>query len=168
MKHICLIFVLSLFSVAVFAGEKCELTLSSAPALFNLKLGMSGTEAKNAVGGKLNIKNKKEGVFFKNFIKRSPPRNLDGVRAVYLRFFDSKIYQIEIFYKSLYKDREIHEFVRYFSAENDLNIDLWQIKNGIAKLECSGFSIISDNYLNLRVQITDDEQLAAFKESKSK
>ncbi len=166
MKRYLLIILLSAFSTSISAQMKCDLPISSAPTLFNLRLGMSGAEAKSAVNGKLNIKNKKEGVFFQNYIKKSPSIGFSGLRAIYIRFFDSKIYQIEVFYEN--GERETSEFVRSFSGKNDLNFDWWKIKNGIAKLECEGFSIISDNYLNPRIELTDPRLQADFKASQKK
>jgi hypothetical protein len=166
MKDILIIILLSVLSISVSAQTKCELPLDSAPKLFNLRLGMTGTEAKTAVSGKLNIKNKKEGVFFQNYIKKSSPSNLPELRAIYLRFFDSKIYQIEIFYEQ--KPQEIEEFVKTFSDKINLGFELWKIKNGIAELECDGFSIISDSYLNPRIELTDTKLRTEFKASKKK
>lgn len=168
MKTTFTLIILGAFSLYVPAQNKCDLPLSSAPAIFNLRLGMNGDEAKRAVGGKLSIKNKAEGVFFKNFIKKSPPNNLPGLRAIYLRFFDFRIYQIEIFYEVQPNPMTVEEFVKKFSAENKLEFDSWKIKNGIGKLECESFSIISDNYLNPRIELTDTDLKAQFKNSVKK
>src|SRR5688572_32127555 len=100
MKIFLLLILPVFFAVSISAQEKCELSVNAAPTLFNLKLGMNGAQAKQAVQGKLKIKNTKTGTFFQNFIKNSPPNNLNGVRAIYLRFFDSRLYQIEIFYEN--------------------------------------------------------------------
>lgn len=166
MKKIFILILVSHFAISVSAHEQCEVPLNSAPGIYNIRLGMSGSEAKHAAGGRLNIKNKKEGVFFQNYIKKSPPANLPGLRVLYLRFFDSKIYQIEVFYE--YGERETSEFVRSFSLKSNLNFDWWTIKNGIAKLECDGFSIVSDNYLNPRIEITDTKLFSDFKASQKK
>ena len=162
-KKLTLIFLIA-FASSISAQEKCELPMSSAPAMFNLRLGMSGRDAKNAVSGKLNIKIKEEGVFFQNFIKKSSPKPIEGVRAIYLRFFDSKLYQIEIFFEKEVSDFE--EFVRNYSTKNGLDFKYWSVKNGVAKLNCQGLSMTIDNYLNLRVELTDDELLKRFKDSK--
>jgi hypothetical protein len=166
MKRILTTVFLCAFSISVSAQTKCELPLGSAPTLFNLRLGMNGKEAKSAVDGKLKIKDKKEGVFFQNFIKKSSPSNLPGIRAIYLRFFDSKIYQIEIFYEQ--EPQEIEKLVKTFSAENNIDLELWEIKNGIAELQCDGFSIVSDVYLNPRIELTDTFLREEFKKSLKK
>lgn len=157
-----------MFAVNVSAQEKCELTLNSAPKLFNLQLEMSGAQAKSAVGGKLKIKNKKEGTFFQNFIKDSPPPNLSGIRAIYLRFFDSKLYQIEIFYEPKNNSLSLEEFVGDFSQKQNLPFEFWKIKYGIAELDCDGFSVEIDNFLNPRVQLTDEAINEEFEKSQKK
>lgn len=165
MKKTLLLFLFTFFAFSISAQEKCELPLNAAPTLFNLKLGMNGNQAKQAVGGKLKIKNKEEGTFFQNYIKKTPPRNLSGVRAIYLRFFDSKLYQIEIFYDKQNERLTLEEFVRSFSAKENLPFEFWKIEYGIAELKCDGFSIVADNFLNPRVQITDEILRAEFEKS---
>ncbi len=165
MKKTFILILITFFAFSVSAQEKCELPINAAPPLFNLKLGMNGNQAKQAVSGKLKIKNKKEGTFFQNFIKKSPPNNLNGIRAIYLRFFDSKLYQIEIFYEKQNESLTLDEFVRDFSARENLPFDFWKIEYGIAELKCDGFSIIADNFLNLRIELTDEILRAEFEKS---
>jgi hypothetical protein len=165
MKKTLLLFLLAFFALSVSAQKKCELPLNATPTLFNLKLGMNGNQVKQAVGGKLKIKNKKEGTFFQNFIKNSPPRNLSGIRAIYLRFFDSKLYQIEIFYEKQNERLTLEEFVRSFSVRENLQFEFWKIEYGIAELKCDGFSIEADNFLNPRIQLTDEIVSAEFEKS---
>lgn len=168
MKKCLFLVLLFVFAFNISAQEKCELPLTVAPVLFNLKLGMSGAEAKRAVSGKLKIKNKKEGTFFQNFIKSTPPNNLKGVRAIYLRFFDSKLYQIEIFYEPKNERLNLEEFINDFSQKQNLPFEFWKIEYGIAELTCDGFSVKADNYLNPRVQLTDEKIFAEFEKSQKK
>lgn len=165
MKKLIILFLIALFAASAAAQEKCDLALNSAPALFKLKLRMNAAEAKHAVDGKLKIKNKAEGTFFQNYIKKSPPKNLDGIRAIYLRFFDSKLYQIEIFYEPERNRISLEDFLRQFSAEKELPFESWKVDYGIARLDCDGFFIEADNYLNPRVQLTDEVLSARFEES---
>ncbi|MEZ5428943.1 MAG: hypothetical protein R2747_22045 [Pyrinomonadaceae bacterium] len=167
MKKSLLLIFLSLSTVSVSAQEKCLLPLSEAPSFFNLTLGMSGPQAKTAVGGKLNIKDKSKGVYFQNFIKHDPPRNLSGVRAIYLRFFDSKLYQIEVFYEKG-SETPLEELVDQLSARENLPRSQWEIKYGIARLTCEGFSVGMDNFLNPRIEVTDPALLAEFTKSRGK
>src|SRR5688500_12787886 len=127
---------------------------------------MNGAQAKQAVQGKLKIKNTKTGTFFQNFIKNSPPNNLNGVRAIYLRFFDSRLYQIEIFYEN--ENANLENFVRDFSQKQNLPQEFWKIKHGIALLDCDGFSVKADNFLNPRIQLTDELVNAEFEKSQDK
>ncbi len=166
MKIFLILILTATFALNISAREKCELSVNAAPTLFNLKLGMSGAQAKRAVSNRLNIKNIKTGTFFQNFINNSPPPNLNGIRAVYLRFFDSKLYQIEIFYAN--ENANLENFVRDFSARENLPFEFWQIAYGNASLECEGFSIKSNNYLNPRIELTDELINAQFEESQKK
>lgn len=166
MKKLIVLIWLCFFAVSISAQEKCELSVNAAPRLFNLKLGMSGAQAKRAVGGSLNIKNIKTGTFFQNFIKNPPPPNLIGASAVYLRFFDSKLYQIEIFYQN--ENAVLEKLVRDFSAKENLPPEFWKIEYGIARLNCGEFSVIIDNFLNPRIQLTDELINTEFKQSQEK
>ena len=166
MKIFLLLILLCFFAVSISAQEKCELSVNAAPTLFNLKLGMNGAQAKRAAQNRLNIKNIKTGTFFQNFIKNSPPPNLSGIRAVYLRFFDSKLYQIEIFYAN--ENANLENFVRDFSAKENLPQEFWKIEYGIAELDCSGFSIKADNFLNPRIELTDELINAEFEKTQEK
>lgn len=163
MKESLFLILLCFFAVSISAQEKCELSVNAAPQLFNLKLGMSGAEAKRAVGNRLNIKNTKTGTFFQNFIKNSPPPNLNGIRAVYLRFFESKLYQIEIFYAN--ENAVLENVVRDFSAKENLPFNFWKTEYGIANLNCGEFSVIIDNFLNPRIQLTDEIIFAEFEKT---
>ncbi len=166
MKIFLLLILLCFFAVSISAQEKCELSVNAAPTLFNLKLGMNGAQAKRAAQNRLNIKNIKTGTFFQNFIKNSPPPNLSGIRAVYLRFFDSKLYQIEIFYAN--ENANLENFVRDFSAKENLPFEFWKIEYGIAALDCSGFSVKADNFLNPRIELTDELINAEFEKTQEK
>ena len=155
-----LIFVFSILAAANFvaAQEKCGLNLADAPAIKNLRLGMSPPEASAALGGALKIKNISGGDyrFFQNYIKDAPPAALAGVRAVYLRFFDNKLYQIEIFYQERSKDKSLENFLAELSANFNLPPSLWKIEYGQARIECGGFSMTADDVLNPRLQLTDE------------
>jgi hypothetical protein len=89
---------------------------------------MTPAEVKNVFGKSLKLKIKKEGSFFENFITKAPPAFLPGVRALYLRFFDYKLYQIEIFYQTENKtaghdEKKLAEFVDVLSTGKNLPKD---------------------------------------------
>jgi hypothetical protein len=86
-------------AVNVAAQENCELTSKTALLLLNLQIEMSPEQTQAVFGRELKIKIKKRGerTFFQNYIKKPASGSLTGVRALYLRFFDRRLYQIEIF-----------------------------------------------------------------------
>ncbi len=123
---------------------------------------MSPPEARAVFGGKLKIKVKKEGTFFQNYIEQNPPPFLAGVRALYLRFFDGKLYQIEIFYQTQNPKQTLAEFTERLSAQLNLPSNLWTTQFNKAALACSEFSLAADNVLNPRVELTDEAIRARF------
>ncbi len=145
--------------------EKCGLELSDAPVLLGLRLGMSPKDARNVFDNKLKIKIKKEGTFFQNYIEKKPPVFLQGIRAVYLRFFDAKLYQIEIFYEPQNQTPTLEDFINRFSAQMNLSPNLWTEEYGKKTLNCAEFSLAADNVLNPRVELTDEILRARFEAS---
>ena len=152
----------------------CALTLSESPSIFGLKLQMSPAEVKTIFGKNLKLKVKRKGTFFQNFIDKQPPAFLPGVRALYLRFFDRRLYQIEVFYENENKretaqltEKETTEFISRLSANLNLpEITAWKTKDKIYyKLTCDGFSLAADTILNPHVELTNDAARALFEES---
>ena len=148
-------------------SQNCDFAISDAPTLLGLRLGMSPKEAKNVFGGKLKIKVKKEGTFFQNYIDKNPPPFLPNVRALYLRFFEAKLYQIEIFYVPQTERKTLAEFVAQLDVKLNLP-NVWENEYGQAELNCKTFSLIADNVLNLRVQLTDEAIFSRFEISHKK
>jgi hypothetical protein len=116
---------------------------------------MSPEQARSVFGRDLKVKVKKKGqrTFFQNFIKKPAPNSLSGVRAIYLRFFDGKLYQIEIFYENRSDWQTLENFIGNFPAKT--NLPAWKIENGKAEIICGAFSIISDQILNPRIELTN-------------
>lgn len=139
------------------AAADCSLKIAEAPALFNLRLGMTPNEAQTIFGRALKIKIKKNGnrVFFQNFIEKPAPPVLSGVRAVYLRFFDRRLYQIEIFYEERAEIKTVGDFIRNLSATLNLP-DSWRDEGGRETIRCAEFTIFADKILNPRVDLIDD------------
>ena len=148
-------------------SQNCNLPITDAPALLGLRLGMSPKEAKNVFGGKLKIKVKKEGTFFQNYIDKNPPPSLLNVRALYLRFFEAKLYQIEIFYAPQNQRKTLAEFVAQLDVKLNLP-NVWENEYGQAELNCKTFSLIADNVLNPRVQLTDEVIRTHFEAAQNK
>lgn len=156
------LFLLTVFVAAGAAQNTCDATLPNAPALLNLKLGMSPAEARGIVGKNLKLKNKRSGeyTFFQNFIEKKAPDALASVRAIYLRFFEGALYQIEIFYEEKDETRTLEDFINRQSAKLNLPVEAWKIKFGIAEINCGDFSLAADKFLNPRLELTDRITLA--------
>lgn len=160
---------LLLFFIAPCAAqEKCDLKLKDAPRFFGLSLAMSPKQAQSVLGRKLKLKIKKEGTFFQNFIDKPPPDFLPEVRAIYLRFFDRRLYQIEVFYEAAEGERNLGEFVGSLPNKSNLPMNLWVTDNEKAKLVCAEFSIVADNVLNPRVELTDEITRSRFQAAQNK
>jgi len=149
-----LLFLLVLITPSA-AQEKCGLQVKEAPSVFGLKLGMNPKQAQSVFGKNLKLKIKKEGTFFQNFIEKKPPFFLSGTRAIYLRFFEVRLYQIEVFYEPQSERKTLEEFVGDLSAKFNLPSNFWITEYGKAALDCGEFSIVADNVLNPRVELTD-------------
>jgi len=150
------------------AQESCKASLSDAPVLFGLKLGMSLAQAQAVLGARLKIKPMKigEGSFFQNFIDRPAPSNLSGVRALFLRFFEHKLYQIEVFYEDRNEWKTLGDFTSSLSANLNLAANAWNTRNGVATISCGEFILTADKILNAHIELTDDASLTQFKKSR--
>jgi hypothetical protein len=169
MKSIVLILLFLFCAIPCAAQASCD--LQNAPTLLNLRLGFSIEQTKSVFDRDLKIKIKKKGqrTFFQNFIEKPAPNSLSGVRAIYLRFFDGKLYQIEIFYENRNDWQTLENFTADFSAKT--NLPVWNIENGKAKIDCSIFSIVADRLLNPRIELTDETvraQVEAIREKENK
>lgn len=152
------------------AQEICELDAKTAPLLLNLRVGMSPDEARNVFGKDLKIKIKKNGerTFFQNYIKKPAPVSLSGVRALYLRFFDRRLYQIEIFYEPRQDLRTLEAISDALSSQLNFPISGWQTKDNRAEIICGETSLVADNVLNPRIELTDETVRAAIEELREK
>ncbi|MDQ3749207.1 MAG: hypothetical protein M3367_09390 [Acidobacteriota bacterium] len=159
-----------IFVADAAAQETCELESKTAPLLLNLRIGMSPDEARSVFGKDLKIKIKKNGerTFFQNFIKKPAPNSLYGVRALYLRFFDRRLYQIEIFYEPRTDLKTLENLVVALSLQLNFPASNLQIKNNRAEAICGEISLVADNILNPRIELTKETILAKVKESREK
>ncbi len=146
------------------AQETCDLPISAAPTFFGLRLEMTPAQVKSVFGKSLKLKIKREGTFFQNFIDKPPPAFLPDVRALYLRFFERKLYQIEIFYEDRNEQQTAAQFVDVLSKDFNLPQQLWANKYEKYKLNCNGFSLVADKVLNPHVELTDEATRARFEE----
>jgi hypothetical protein len=144
--------------------ETCRKTLQEAPAIFGLKLGMTFDQMQAVLGTAFKFKPKKtgEGSYFQNFIDRPSPPNLPGIRAIYLRFFDHKLYQIEIFYEDKGKEIGLADLLARLSSDAGIAASDWSVNGRKAEINCGEFVIQADVPLNPRLQITDPAAEAEF------
>ncbi len=158
------------FAVACAAQETCELTSKRAPLLLNLQIGMSPEQARNVFGKDLKIKIKKKGerTFFQNYIKKPAPNSLRGVRALYLRFFDRRLYQIEIFYEPRTDLRTLENITGVLSSQLNFPASNWKIENNRSEIICGEISLVADNILNPRIELTNETVRAKIIEAREK
>lgn len=154
---IAILFLLMISAYAP-AQDICTQFTNTSEVLLHLRLGMTARDVRDQFGGKLGIKTNKKGDyrFFQNFIKKDPPNNLSGVRAVYLRFFESKLYQAEIFYEENKYPQDIRDFSVVVSDQLKLPVAEWKIAHRQAVFNCGENSLKIDYQLNPRIELTTE------------
>lgn len=168
---ITVLFLLLLFFVAPCAGQQvCTLELKDAPVLFGLRLGMSEEQVGEIFKKELKFKPKKksERTFFENFIKKPAPAILHGVRALYLRFAEHKLYQIEIFYENREEWQTLADFIGSILAAQNFQTASWTNVKGRNTAKCANFTVVADKILNPRIELTDDPTLSKLLEARQK
>ena len=168
MKYALGLFFFLFFTAATCAAQNidvCDLKLNESPALFNLRLGMSPEDVQTVFGRDLKIKIKKNGnkVFFQNFIEKPAPPVLSGVRALYLRFFDRRLYAIEIFLEDKPEIKTLEDFTDHLSATLRLP-NSWREERSKQTINCAGFRVAADKILNPRVELIDNVTAAKAEE----
>lgn len=168
MKTNLLILFLLLFSVTLAAQEKCA--LEKPPVLLGLRLQMTPEEAQSVFGKdlKISVKNDGERVIFENFIEKKPPASLSGIRALFLRFIDRRLYQIEIFYEETPTIKTLQDFTAFLSTQLNFPISAWQEKWGKAVVDCGEFTLAAVKTLNPRIELTDEAARAKAKQLREK
>ena len=154
-----------LFATGI-AQPPCGRSIAESPSLAGFRLGMSIDETQAALGSKYKIPKKKtgEGSYFEDFAKAPAVGDLSGVHALFLRFFNFKLYQIEIFYEDPAKPKKLEEFTQSLSSNLDLPPDAWHFKNQRAEINCGDFAVTADTLLNPHVELTDDAAYKQFQE----
>lgn len=162
------IFLILFCALSSAAQEICDLKTESAPSPFGLKLQMSPIEVQAVFGKDFKIKYKKDGerTFFRSFIKKPPPPSLPNVRALYLRFFNRRLYQIEVFYQSGDETRD--EFAAAIIEKYHLPALFKSNKNNQLELNCTGFTVVTDVLPNPKIEITDQAIFALVTEARKK
>ena len=166
-KSFFLFALIGLSAICVAAQGNCDLTSKN---LLGVNLKMSNAQVKAVFGKALKIKNNRKGeyIFFQNYIEKPAPPPLTGVRAVYLRFYDGSLYQIEVFYESRNAPLTLTNFINLQSSKFGLSNSDWQIQNNVARAVCGELSLVADVILNPRVELTDETVLAKVKEIRDK
>lgn len=169
-KSVFIILLLFIWNYVVSAQENCDLNSKPAALLLNLKIGMSPEETQNIFGRDLKIKVKKNGerTIFQNYIKTPATNSLKGIRAIFLRFYDKKLYQLEIFYEPRTDLKTTEEIANLLASQLNFPAAQWQIKNKRAEIRCNNLWLLADNILNPRIQITDETVRAKIEESRKK
>jgi hypothetical protein len=164
-KSAIVFWLLAVMVSASRAQENCAWTNQTADIILNLRLGMTTEEAQAALGKDLKIKLNPKGDyrFFQNYIDKNPPPKLRGVRALYLRFFERKLYQIEIFYNEEFSPT-LENFAARLAAQLDFPASEWIYENKKAEIRCGENSLAADYVLNPRVELTDETILAKVSE----
>ena len=168
--------IILLFLACKIVGKSqttCDLSAKNAPLLLDLQIGSSPEQTQAILGRALKIKIKKKGerTFFQNYIKNPAPEPLRGVRALYLRFFDLKLYQIEIFYESRAGLQSLETVKNALSTQLSLPFENWQIKDNRAEIRCGEKSLVTDYILNPRIELTDETvraEIEKLRENKKK
>jgi hypothetical protein len=163
-KLAALVAAFTVLIISTPAQQSFSRSLGEAPALAGFKLGMSIEQTQAVLGSRFKIPKKKTGggSFFQNFTGEQTPQSLSGVHALFLRFFDFKLYQIELFYEDAAKPNKLDEFIQTLSADLALPAN-WNIEHHRAAIDCGDFTVTADTTLNPHVELTDDAAYDAFK-----
>ena len=147
------------------AMDACDTVRVEGLNILGIKLGMGYADVQTAVGPGLKVKRPKngQGSFFQNFIDQPAAGKLAGVRALFLRFYQDKVYQIEVFYEESGQQGTLVALTTRLSSDLNLSPDVWTIKNGRAAIACGTMSLNADNILNPHVELTDEAASSAFK-----
>lgn len=169
-KSVFIILLLLGWNSAAYTQENCDLTSKNAALLLNVRIGMSPEEAQRVFGKDLRIKVKKNGerTIFQNYIKTAAPRSLNDVRAIFLRFFEKKLYQVEIFYEPRPDLKTVEEIADTLALQLGFPSAQWKIEYRRAQLRCNNLSLLADIVLNPRIEITDETVRAKIEESRKK
>ncbi|HVE57094.1 MAG TPA: hypothetical protein VNB22_09715 [Pyrinomonadaceae bacterium] len=156
-------FFLILFFVISAPAQEDSPECAPAMRLHGVSLGMSSAEVQGVFGKDLKIKVKSSGdrSFFQNYIGKKAPAKLAGIRALYLRFLDDRLYQIEIFYEERADVPTLEAFIGNLSAQMKFPPNIsWQFVKNKALIDCGAFTLVADKTLNPRVELTDSAKLS--------
>ena len=163
-KSLAAICFLTLAVLAIQARENCAWINAAPRVALNLRLGMTYdatrmvfNKANAALGGNPKVKTKTNGDyrFFQNYINKRPPAHLRGARAMYLRFFDGRLYQMEVFYEKEFAPT-LENFTEIVAREYNFPASLWTFEKIEAVIRCGENKLAADYILNPRIELTDE------------
>ena len=127
---------------------------------------MSFEEVQSKLTPAIKVKPKKngQGTIFESFVEREPPVQLSEIQAFWLRLFNNKVYQIEIFYKDSERPPKLEDFVNQLTGDLNVPPGAWTIRNGRAELHCGEFRLNADAVLNRHIELTDHAAYTAFRD----
>jgi len=165
-----ILLVLSIAVCAAKAQQPCSMSIADSPSITGLKLGMPIADLTSVIGPAIKFKPTKtgEGVFFQNFIEQEPPPKLTGTRTMYVRYFNGKVYQIEIFLDDKDQPSKLEEFTNRLSTYYELPREAWTVKNDRAEMDCGSFRVNADAILNRHIELTDAAAFAEFDQKKQR
>ena len=152
-----------------FAHGQCQRSISEAPAISGLKIGMSSDEVQLLLGSNTKIKPFKSGTgtIYLSFAEQAPPENLRDIGTLWVRLFENRVYQVEAFYSDTAKTERIESFLGELSTTYQISPAAWQVKNNYATLDCGEFLIKADVVLNRHLEVTDKALKAEFEKKRS-
>jgi hypothetical protein len=158
--------------------KTCTLGLANAPNLRGLKLGMTSLQVEKTIGLKLILKDYKpymtdeiipeiKDFRFSSFKNNAVPTQLEGVDAVFFKFYNNSLYRIFVIYaKPTVAWKDNNEFASYLSEKFDLPKDAWTQNR---YLSCAEFTLsINIEEEKPSISLTNKKigELATAKESK--
>lgn len=159
MKKLVSIFIFLIFSASgVMAQPPAACSMANPPAVFGLRLNMSPEEAQAITSDALKIKfrSNDEKIIFQNYINKTAPKPFTGARALYLRFYERRLYQIEVFYEETPAVKTLEDFTASLSAQWNFPVSDWQREKIKSFVNCGNFSIVAMKILNPKIELTDE------------
>ncbi|MDH3493259.1 MAG: hypothetical protein OEM82_06885 [Acidobacteriota bacterium] len=145
---------------------ECTVTTGESPKLVNLRLGMSPEEVNAALGGASTVKVKKDTRYthYRRFKKGKAKGQLAGVKTFWIRFFEKRVYSIEVFFHEYGNFQDVEYLAKRYSAAHDFAYENFEVKYGYARAECEGFSVKADYILDPHIEISDTNVVESLKQ----
>lgn len=157
------------YRITVPPGTICPLTIDRAPVIRGLKLGMIEKDAE-AFLGELRFTPNFETMTRSTSVFVTDKDGFENVRFISLQTFDSKIYRIDVSYRTGVQWHSLGEVIENFAPKLGLPDKLWNkdLFGYRATMPCKGFEVEINTHIDVDVVLTDMkvvEQIA--KESKA-